>query len=52
LIDAHHPRELKEAIDAKFKERDTLPHLTRTITTFIKLSSFVEATQVEKEELI
>jgi len=44
LIDAHHPRELKEAIYAKFKERNTSSHLTRITTISIKLSSFVKAT--------
>ena len=37
LIDARHPRGLKGAIDAKLKERDTPPHLTRTTTTPTKL---------------
>jgi len=52
LIDARHPGGLKGAIDTKLKERDTLPHLTRTTTTPTKLSSFVEATQVEEEKLV
>ena len=52
LIDACHPGRLKRAIDAKFKERDIPPHLTRTTTTFTKLSLFVKATQVEEEELV
>jgi len=52
LIDARHPGGLKGAIDAKLKERDTPPHLTRTTTTPTKLSSFVEATQVEEKELV
>jgi len=37
LIDARHPGGLKGAIDAKLKERDTPPHLTRTTTTPTKL---------------
>jgi len=52
LIDARYPGGLKGAIGAKLKKRDTSPHLTRTTTTPTKLSSFVEATQVEKEELV
>jgi len=52
LIDAHYPGRLKGAINIKFKERDTLPHLTRTTTTLIKLSLFVKVTQIEEEKLV
>ena len=52
LIDARHPGGLKGAIDAKSNRRDTPPHLARAIATSTKFSLFVEATQVEEEELV
>jgi len=52
LIDARHPGGLKGAIDAKSNGRDILPHLARATATSTKFSSFVEATQVEEEELV
>jgi len=52
LINTRHPGRLKGAIDTKLKERDIPPHLTRTTTTPTKLSSFIEATQVEEEKLV
>ena len=39
-------------IDAKSNGRDTPPHLERATVTSTKFSSFVEATQVEEEELV
>jgi len=52
LIDACHSGGLKGAIDAKSNGRDTPPHLTRATVTSTKFSSFIEAMQVEKEELV
>jgi len=52
LIDTHHPGGLKRAIDIKNNGRDTPPNLVRIIAMSTKLSSFVEATQVEEEELV
>ena len=52
LIDACHPGGLKGAIDAKNNGRDTPPYLARATATSTKFSSFVEAMQVEEEELV
>jgi len=52
LIDAHHLGGLKGAIDAKSNRRDTPPHLAKATATSTKFSSFVEATQIEEEELV
>ena len=52
LIDACHPGGLKGAIDAKSNGRDTPSHLARATATSTKFSLFIEAMQVEEEELV
>ena len=52
LIDAHHLRGLKGAIDAKGNGRDIPLHLARTTVTFTKFSSFIEVIQEEEDEFV
>ena len=51
-IDACHPGGLKRAVDFKLNIQDMPPHLSNMMSTPTKFSSFIGATQFEKDKFI